>query len=75
MQEVKNRRQIRRCVICDMPLSKFNRANVCFHHPEHPDHRILGIPHSHKVPIGAGHDTPGIDQMDREYSGGEIDWE
>jgi len=33
---------IRRCRICQNPLSMYNHANVCFCHKEHPDLALNG---------------------------------
>ena len=33
----------RRCRICKMPLSSYNKANVCFCHKEHPNPFLNGV--------------------------------
>lgn len=58
----------RLCKICGMPLSGYNRANVCFCHKEHPDYRERNIYNPHKPP-STGYESPGRLQADMDYFG------
>lgn len=68
MRKKKKKKQ-RLCEICGAPLSRYNYDKVCFHHPEHKNYKIIGEPHHHKPPTGAGHPTPQLNRTIIEYYG------
>lgn len=51
-----------------MPLSEYNKANVCFCHEEHP---YAKPKYDHTPPVGAGHATPELNAVIKNEYGGD----
>ncbi len=56
----------RKCRLCGMPLSMYNRGDVCFCHSEHPDFSEKVIEHLAAMKQHSacpGHNVPGLNKI------------
>tara|TARA_Y100000034_G_scaffold73343_1_gene88305 strand:- start:3957 stop:4178 length:222 start_codon:yes stop_codon:yes gene_type:complete len=60
--------EIPKCEICNHKLSRYNPANICFCHPEHPDYDQEKIDRKLiSISRCAGHNTPGLNRIRLDY--------
>ena len=64
----------RLCKICGMPLSYYNKANICFYHNDHPLRIFDGKRNPNPMEdiyhprfSGVGHATPMLNQTIMDY--------